>query len=205
MCMYVCYLYWKVAWGSYDSWSIRSTGSAVFHRSIFLPLIRHFRLYLLLSQLLSAVVNIMQCLLFKSSMNTEWGKEGISLGWLMSGFGWGGHRIWVPVILPKASAGYPHSWFLSQPQAFPLFSFRSQWQQFPCSQPMAPDQDMSGTGGKPDRRSVPAELLCQLACSAYALYRALCFAPVGLICYCNNGEVELRRFRIRSTSLPRLI
>lgn len=101
----------------------------------------------------------------------------------MSGFGWDGHRIWVPVILLKASAGYPHSWFLSQPQAFPQFPFRSQWQWFPCSQPMAPDQEMSGTGGKPDRRSVPAELLCQLACSAYAVYRALCSAPMGLICY----------------------
>lgn len=101
----------------------------------------------------------------------------------MSGFGWDGHRIWVPVILLKASAGYPHSWFLSQPQAFSQFPFRSQWQWFPCSQPMAPDQEMSGTGGKPDRRSVPAELLCQLACSAYAVYRALCSAPMGLICY----------------------
>lgn len=42
----------------------------------------------------------------------------------MSGFGWGSHRIWISVFLPRVSPVHSHSGFWFWPQDFPCSPFR---------------------------------------------------------------------------------
>lgn len=61
--------------------------------------------------------------------------------------------------------------------------------------------------------SLTGGVCLQNCCASSHAVRMLLTEPFVLFCsygfnllhYCNDGEVELRRFRMRSNSLPRLI
>lgn len=61
------------------------------------------------------------CVCFPSPSHT-W--RELLWNYQMSGFGWGSHRIWIPVFQPKVSPVHSHSWFWFWLQDFPCSPFR---------------------------------------------------------------------------------
>lgn len=207
MCGYVCYLYWKVTWGAYDSCSIRSICSAVFQRSIFLPLSGHFRLYLLLSQLFPYLQSLMlHSVCFLSPLRT---RIEVKRGFRMT-------DVWVWLWWTQNMGPcHPAKGFCRIP-SFMVFVSATGFFSVPLQITMAVISLFSTHGTRPGdewywweawqeecacRTAVPARMQC-VCCIQSPLF---CSYGFNLLHYCNDGEVELRRFRMRSNSLPRLI